>query len=134
MIKVRENRTRLSCLLVILAMGWQSQQVVAQATQVSREDWLASMQQILPAYFCESAQYFRQCFSVDATQCAEVISNKTSECLSQNETNIPAVLNQPQDGTHWGTIVGRCVGTLYELELREAKISNTQCNNPNHWR
>ncbi len=104
------------------------------AVEVAKEDWLGSMKSALPVAFCQSQQYFRQCFEVTATECEDVAAASTRVCLKQFEDQIPNVLVQPKDGTHWGTKVGECAGKAYEATLSKKRISNSRCNDLNNWR
>lgn len=104
-----------------------------QADQISKQDWISAMSTVLPTAFCDANQYFRQCFKVTAQECEETAASATRICLNKNKDKIPAVLNQPQDGTHWGTIIGGCAGEAYEITLIKKRISNTKCNDPANW-
>jgi len=91
------------------------------------------MTSALPAAFCESKQYFRQCFSITATQCEETALSVTRICLNKYKSDLPDVLVQPKDGTHWGSIVGRCAGETYETVLIKKRINSQKCNDPGNW-
>lgn len=106
---------------------------LAHAVDVTKDQWIAAMKTALPTAFCSSAQYFRQCFDVTATECEETAISATRICLQDFSSQIPAVLHQPQDGTLWGTKVGECAGNAYELALIKKKISNAKCNDPANW-
>jgi hypothetical protein len=104
-----------------------------QAIEVSKDAWIGSMTSILPTAFCNSSQYFRQCFTVTAQECEETASTATRVCISKNADKIPKILKQPEDGTHWGTIIGACAGEAYEIALIKKRIKNTRCDNPANW-
>lgn len=106
---------------------------IAHAGQVTKAEWLAAMPSALSNYFCQPDQYFRQCFDVTAPRCQEVVESASVECLTNYQNDIPEVLNQPRDGTHWGQVVGRCVGQSYELSLTSVRLSNRRCNDPSNW-
>jgi len=107
---------------------------LAHSAEVSKEAWIESMSTALPTALCQSAQYFRQCFDVSQTECEETAVSATRICLQKYEDKIPNTLVQPQDGTQWGTIIGRCAGEAYEIALRKKRISNQKCNDPNSWK
>ena len=104
-----------------------------QAVEVNKADWLNAMSTALPAAFCNSKQYFRQCFSVTAQECEETAASATRICLNKSKNKIPSVLQQPKDGTNWGRIVGSCAGEAYELTLIKKRIKNKKCDNPANW-
>ncbi|MDH5571393.1 MAG: hypothetical protein OEY89_06480 [Gammaproteobacteria bacterium] len=95
-----------------------------QAIEVTKNDWVAAMETALPTAFCNSAQYFRQCFNVTAQECEETASSATRICLNKNKNKIPEILQQPKDGTHWGTVIGACAGEAYEIALIIKRIKN----------
>jgi hypothetical protein len=103
------------------------------AVDVSKNDWLTAMKSALPAAFCNSQMYFRQCFEVSAEECEETAASTTRICLKNNESEIPDVLHQPKDGTRWGTVVGECAGSAYETTLIKKRISNSKCNDISNW-
>ena len=103
------------------------------ATEVSKDDWIAGMNNVLPTVFCKSEQYFRQCFSVTAEECEEVAASATRVCLNNNKDEIPDVLVQPEDGTHWGTVIGACAGEAYEASLTRKRINKDVCNDAANW-
>jgi hypothetical protein len=105
----------------------------ANAVEVSREDWMNGMTTALPAYFCKADQYFRQCFDVTQVECEETALSTTRVCLAKNKSKIPARLKQPEDGTRWGTVIGSCAGSNYEIVLQKKRINNKKCNDPNAW-
>lgn len=91
------------------------------------------MTTVLPTAFCSSGQYFRECFSVTAQECEETASSATRICLNNYIDKMPEVLQQPQDGTHWGMIIGACAGEAYEVALLKKRIKNDKCDNPANW-
>ncbi len=108
--------------------------VLSHAVNVEKSEWVESMEIALPAAFCKKQMYFRQCFTVDAIECEEVAASVTRICLRKYKSDIPNPLKQPQDGTKWGTIVGRCAGSAYETSLINKKINSEKCNDANNWK
>ncbi len=106
----------------------------ATAATVSKAEWMDGMSTVLPTAFCAPAQYYRQCFEVTAPQCEEAAASATRVCLARHRDEIPAVLNQPQDGTRWGTVVGQCAGRAYEIALLKQRRADARCNDPSQWK
>ena len=106
----------------------------AMANEVSKDDWINGMSTALPAYFCKADQYFRQCFAVTQIECEETALSVTRICLSQSKDKIPGRLRQPEDGTKWGTHIGSCAGTAYEIALQRKRVNNSRCNDPGNWK
>ena len=79
----------------------------ANSQEVSKEAWISSMSTVLPTVFCQSGQYFRQCFDVSQGECEETAMSATRVCLQKYKDKIPDTLTQPKDGSYWGTIIGR---------------------------
>ena len=113
-------------LIVLVLLGVIA--TIASAVQVSKQEWIKGMATALPAAFCRDGQYFRECFSVSQEECEKIAMSATRVCLEQHKEEIPEQLNQPKDGTHWGTVVGKCVGNTYETVLVKEKINTEKCN------
>lgn len=122
------RRLHLSILLAVFACS------LAQASEVNKAHWMESMETDLPAAFCSPNQYFRQCFEVSAAECEETAASTTRTCMNRHESDIPATLVQPEDGTHWGTIIGECAGRAYDIALSEKRISSAECDDVSNWR
>ena len=101
--------------------------------EVTKNDWVNGMKTAIPTAFCNSSQYFRQCFSITVQECEETAASTTRICLNKNLNKIPAILQQPKDGTHWGTIIGSCAGQAFEISLIKKRINNAKCKNPANW-
>jgi len=71
--------------------------------------------------------------SYNQLECEETALSATRICLRKYGAEIPNVLNQPRDGTHWGRIVGSCVGEAYEMTLMQKRIDNAKCNDISNW-
>jgi len=102
------------------------------ANEVSRSDWINAMSTVLPVYFCKADQYFRQCFNVTQIECEETALSATRVCLAQNKDKVPAQLQQPNDGAQWGNVIGSCAGSVFEITLKNKRISNSKCDNPDN--
>ncbi|MCB1865529.1 MAG: hypothetical protein KDG50_08855 [Chromatiales bacterium] len=107
----------------------------AQAAEVvvSRDGWVAGMQDLLPRVFCEDGSYFRSCFSITADACHAKASATTETCLKQVAPKLPDELRQPEDGRTWGQQVGRCAGGNFERELLPKRLNSPKCNDPSQW-
>jgi len=127
------NRIMLSMKYTIGFIALLSLSVYLHAGEVDKSTWVNGMSTALPTAFCNSSQYFRQCFSVSAEECEETAASATRICLKKHIKDIPEMLVQPKDGTHWGTIIGQCAGEAYDVTLTNKKIDNDQCNNVNNW-
>ena len=103
------------------------------AVEVNKSDWINTMSTALPTAFCNSSQYFRQCFSVSAQECEETAASATRVCLNKSKASMPAIFDQPKDGTHWGTIIGKCAGEAYEISLIQKRIKNNKCDDLTNW-
>jgi hypothetical protein len=104
------------------------------AQPVERKQWTDMMSTALPTAFCTPASYFRQCFKISAQECEEAASSATRVCLNKHANDIPRTMTMPQDGRHWGTVLGQCAGNSVEAALLKRRISNAKCNDPNQWR
>ena len=105
----------------------------AASQEIAKKQWINGMSTVLPTKMCQSGQYFRECFSVPQTECEEVAHSATRICLKDKGEEMPSSLKQPNDGSHWGWIIGVCAGTGYEITLQEKRIDSDRCNNPTNW-
>ena len=106
----------------------------ANPEELSKDAWIDSASTVLPTAFCQSDQYFRQCFDVSKTECEETATSATRACLQKYKDQIPNILIPSKDGTYWGKIIGSCAGEAYEKTLLKKRISNKRCNDPNSWK
>jgi hypothetical protein len=124
------KKTTILTLLIALLSACGS----SMATEVAKAEWLSAMSTAVPTSFCQPKQYFRQCFSVSAEECEQVAASSTRTCLEKHKSAIPEILVQPADGTRFGTVVGACAGSTYEITLTSKRISSAKCNDPNNWK
>lgn len=104
------------------------------ATEVSKEYWMDAMKTALPATFCKSEQFFRQCFNVTVDECEKSVTLATRLCLHKYINQIPDTLLQPKDGAKWANIIGQCVGEGYQTSLSTKFKDTHRCNDINHWK
>ncbi|MEJ2097974.1 MAG: hypothetical protein P8Y38_12795 [Deltaproteobacteria bacterium] len=116
----------MTAVLVCLAVN-------AGAAEVEKEVWIDAMSTALPTAFCQSEQFFRQCFDVTQIECEQTAASATRICLEKYKDQIPAVLNQPKDGSHWGRIIGKCAGEAYGIALQKKFKNNLKCKDPSNW-
>ncbi len=107
------------------------------AADVPKKEWLDSMQSLLPTLFCKKSSFFRQCFMLGEDKCLEDALRAAKVCLLKFEGDIPAILQQPQDGAKWGEQVSRCAGGTLELSLtaenKKKKKAAKKCNDSTKW-
>ncbi len=118
-------------MLILVVAGMSA---TANANEVAKDKWLDGMSTALPTAFCNSDQYFRKCFKISQQQCIETATSATQVCLNKYSKDIPKTLIQPKDGTHWGTLVGRCAGEAFEVSLLKKRIHNENCDNVENWK
>jgi hypothetical protein len=114
----------MAALLMLLALPAQA--------EVGRDAWVDSMSTALPTAFCQSQQYFMQCFKVSQQECVDSATAATRVCLEKNRSKMPAVFTR-EDGRQWGGVVGGCAGEAYEISLINRRIDSDRCNDPKNW-
>lgn len=102
-------------------------------TQVPRQRWMEGMQQLLPQNFCGPQHYFRQCFHISEADCFEAAGRVTTECLSTFEATLPETLTLPQEGRHWGAIVGTCAGSRFDQQMAAHARDEERCQSASNW-
>ncbi|MEM6998791.1 MAG: hypothetical protein AAF419_03005 [Pseudomonadota bacterium] len=105
----------------------------ATAAEIAKNDWVEQMEIALPAAFCRSEQYFRQCYTITANECEEIAASTTRICLKKFTDQMPDLFQQPKDGTEWGTKVGECAGAAFDLSISEKRIDSALCNDVTNW-
>ncbi len=101
--------------------------------QLKGAEWVAAMKGALPQALCEPQQYFRQCFEVTKDACLAQATKESEACLAKYADKLPAVFNQPEDGTEWGAVVGRCAGVAYEKALLGKRKKDPRCDDAKNW-
>jgi hypothetical protein len=100
---------------------------------VDRDVWIANFSTALPVALCRDGSYFRSCFTVSADECERTAASATRVCLAKVKKQLPEKFHQPDEGTEWGSKIGNCVGTAYEVSLPSHRISNAKCNDASQW-
>ena len=100
---------------------------------VDRDVWIAQFSVALPVALCRDNFYFRSCFTVTAEECERTAASATRICLAKFKKQLPEKFHQPDEGTEWGSKIGNCVGTAYEVALPSHRISNAKCNDASQW-
>ncbi|HKJ18730.1 MAG TPA: hypothetical protein VJ984_15355 [Xanthomonadales bacterium] len=118
---------RICCLTMILFS------MPLKAVEVPKADWIEHLKSIIPTVFCSSEQYFRQCFDVTIEQCEEAMSSSARVCIANLEDQIPEMLVQPDDGTHWGNVIGQCIGASYDQVHKDQRSRDPSCVDPTNW-
>jgi len=125
------NSNRLLLLFILSITSALSSQLFAE--EVSKDIWNDRMTTVLPAFFCKSSSYFRQCFSVSAQECEETAASVSRICLANLSGKIPNSLTLPEEGQYWGTKIGECAGNAYEVVLMEHLIHSSECQDISNW-
>ena len=102
-------------------------------TIVDRDVWIAQFSMALPVALCRDNFYFRACFTVTPEECERTAASATRVCLAKFKKQLPEKFHQPDEGTEWGSKIGNCVGTAYEVALPSHRISNAKCNDASQW-
>ncbi len=100
---------------------------------VDRDVWIAQFEIALPVALCRDNFYFRSCFTVTAEECERTAASATRVCIAKVKKQLPEKFHQPDEGTAWGSKIGNCVGTAYEVALPSHRISNAKCNDASQW-
>jgi hypothetical protein len=100
---------------------------------VDRDVWIAQFEMALPVALCRDNFYFRACFTVTPEECERTAASATRVCVAKFKKQLPEKFHQPDEGTEWGSKIGNCVGTAYEVALPSHRISNAKCNDASQW-
>jgi hypothetical protein len=100
---------------------------------IYKDQWIGDVLTDFPAKFCNSDQYFCQCYDVDQGKCGAVVIAACKACIDKYKDQIPNILTQPDDGRHWGQVISECVGNAYDAALKDKKKKNEKCDNVKNW-
>ena len=103
------------------------------AILVDRDVWVAQFEVALPVALCKAGTYFRACFAVTPALCEQTAASATRVCLNKVKKQLPPKLRQPDEGREWGTKIGSCAGSAYEVALSTKKIQSQKCSDPSVW-
>lgn len=95
--------------------------------RVSKAMWLEQVTTALPAMLCTDGNYFRTCFDVTLENCVSTGTAATASCVAKIAPEIPNSLILPREGTHWGTMIGRCTGTVLEANITPHRVESDAC-------
>ena len=69
--------------------------LIVLTNEVSKQEWMQHMRSVIPTAFCQSDQYFRQCFAISSNDCQEIMSLATRSCLNEINNKLPNKLRLP---------------------------------------
>lgn len=119
---------------IALALALAAPVTPAGAEQLPREEWADYLAEALPSAFCAEGAFFSECFAVTPAECLNKARLATGGCIAGFTPLMPAMLNLPDDGGHWGGEIGACAGSALEGLLRESYIStDKRCSDPSYW-
>lgn len=121
-------------LLLCLSFTFISSWSMAAEVVLSKSQFIDYMKTALPNAFCAEKQYFRKCFKVTEDVCLSEAMRATKVCILSMEGEMPEKFHQPKDGADWGTKMGTCAGTNYEVSLTKSKIDSADCKDPSKWK
>ena len=122
------TKALITCCMLIIAQPFN-----AVAQEVPKDDWLKQMEMVAPQMFCDARQYFRQCFDVSAEECQSAVSSAMQVCVEKYKADVPEMLQQPQDGTRFGKLIGECAGTSYEVAMADKHTRDPICFDASRW-
>jgi hypothetical protein len=93
---------------------------------VYRSEWMQAVSDELSPIACTPTQIFGLCYDISLNECDIVVENETNRCLNEYSDSIPGILDQPVDGSQWGSVIGGCMGDAFSGVLAEWK--DPQCN------
>lgn len=100
--------------------------------EIAKQEWIDRMRTVIPGLFCAKGEYFRECFKATQEECEEVALSTTRICLKDLEPKFPKKFTE-ETGREWGRKLGGCVGTAFEMRLKDQFKNTKKCNDPNAW-
>lgn len=100
---------------------------------VDRDVWVTQFETALPVALCKAGTYFRACFAITPVECEQTAASATRVCINKVRKQLPPRIRQPDEGRDWGTKIGSCAGTTFDVALSSRKIQSQKCNDPSVW-
>ncbi len=103
------------------------------------EKWMENVKEKLPQLLCKEGGYFRECFSVNETECKDQMIQSSDKCLNTLKSDIlksfgvKGTENLSAEGAYWGAKWGECTGIDFEKILSSKVINNEKCKDPKNW-
>lgn len=91
--------------------------------------WIENMQKKLPLLLCQKEDYFVHCFNTTSQECEAFMHILVKACTNSVADKLPSKLT-PEQGKHWGEIVGGCSYDLYEKVMQIKKKDLPDCRLP----
>ncbi len=114
-------KLRIGFLIAALAMVSQ-----VSAEEINKSEWVAGMKTGI-AGACLDGELFRTCYDVSRKECEDVMTSATSECVSQMDSNIPAMIQVPDQSRELGELLGLCAAKSYSKRLSGKLLDKAEC-------
>ena len=99
---------------------------LAQAGDLTQEQWIDYMTKNLPIVFCNPNQYYRECFEFTQEECRENITFAIENCIDKNLDQMPEMFTI-KSSRKWGSILEKCVDEEYVNTYSDQRIDNEYC-------
>lgn len=109
--------------LVLLASTFVAQAIFA--TTVDKNTWISEYKKAVSSGWC-SDPTIAECWPVSEKTCKAEVKTAVESCTKQFESQLPAKLVQPKDGTLWGSKIGSCTGEQYAAALKKSFNKNSK--------
>jgi hypothetical protein len=98
----------------------------AQEDEKAKSQFYSIIVNDVPTQLCTKKQLYVQCYKVDEAECKNYMTLFLKSCYKSYESKITADLTLNEIG-NYGNNVGSCAGTLYDMFLSQAGVSDKEC-------
>jgi len=106
-----------SLLLVLGSLSTFAQSTFANT--VDKNTWIKEYKKAVSAAWCNDPT-IKECWPVPQKDCKTEANSALESCVKQFESQLPAKLVQPKDGTLWGSKIGSCTGEKYAVAMQKS--------------
>lgn len=92
-------------------------------SDLSAANWAHTLNKTMSAGLCQEGTHWRNCYDINAGECAQLINTLTQGCTNRILDTLPLTLT-PTVATLGGQQVGFCVGELF-YKLAQPKLKAT---------
>jgi len=99
---------------------------VGHAADLTQEQWIKFMTQNMPALFCKTDQYYRDCYEVTQEECESTAAFAVEACISSHIQELPDIFSY-EESRKWGALIEKCVDEEYSQTLSGQKKDTPEC-------
>ena len=99
---------------------------LAQARDLTQEQWINFIIKNLPIVSCNPNQHYRECYEFTQEECKDNVTFALGNCIDKNLEQMPEVFTIKLS-RQWGSILEKCVDEEISSTYLDQLIDNEYC-------